>query len=334
MSSDEFDDFDLDFVNSASNKVKTTWSKNNLEKGSLKDLTDVTNTLSESCPVPSKKKKGKDNFIDSVSVPGKKKATEAEEFSESDEEVSDSKKSISRDVSITPPGSPGATPDKPGRGAKRTKKTEQALKKIQKAKENTNAVLRNANTLLNYEDRCSNYRPRSSVEDNSFELKVRWKADVLRIEVDPSFRMSQVLEAVAGKAGVTARELSLYQDQVSGAAIPRDATVRALGLSIVSVLHARVKVVTVEEDGEEAGRGEQGIEVKLQTKDRRAKHVTLRIEPQDKMETVMEKFCQESELERAQVKFFFDGELLNPDETAEDLELEGGECIDVHVNEK
>ena len=330
MSSDEFDDFDLDFVNSASNKVKTTWSKNNLEKGSLKDLTDVTNTLSESCPVPLKKKKGKDNFMDSVSVPGKKKATDAGEISQSDEEVSDRKKSISRDVSITPPGSPGATPDKPARGAKRTKKTEQALKKIQKAKENTNAVLRNANTLLNYEDRCSNYRPRSSVEDNSFELKVRWKADVLRIDVDPSFRMSQVLEAVAEKAGVTARELSLYQDQVSGAAIPRDATVRALGLSIVSVLHARVKVVTVEE----AGSGEKGIEVKLQTKDRRAKHVTLRIELQDKMETVMEKFCQESELERAQVKFFFDGELLNPDETAEDLELEGGECIDVHVNEK
>ena len=29
-------------------------------------------------------------------------------------------------------------------------------------------------------------------------------------------------------------------------------------------------------------------------------------------------------------RFFFDGEELNEDETGEDLDLEGDECIDVH----
>jgi hypothetical protein len=34
----------------------------------------------------------------------------------------------------------------------------------------------------------------------------------------------------------------------------------------------------------------------------------------------------------SQVKFKFDGEILDLDETPVDLELEGGECIDVLVS--
>jgi hypothetical protein len=33
------------------------------------------------------------------------------------------------------------------------------------------------------------------------------------------------------------------------------------------------------------------------------------------------------------LKFSFDGELLNPNETPVDLDLEGGECIDLYISE-
>ena len=100
----------------------------------------------------------------------------------------------------------------------------------------------------------------------------------------------------------------------------------------MSVLHARERVANLDEGEADAGDGT--IELKLQTKDRKVQPVMIKIESTDKMEKVMEKFCAESGMERTKLKFFFDGEQLQPGETAEDLDLEGGECIDVHVNEK
>ena len=53
----------------------------------------------------------------------------------------------------------------------------------------------------------------------------------------------------------------------------------------------------------------------------------------DKMEIVMARYTSETGLARTKLKFFFDGEPLDGGSTAEDLELEGGECIDVHITD-
>ena len=53
----------------------------------------------------------------------------------------------------------------------------------------------------------------------------------------------------------------------------------------------------------------------------------------DKMEVLMDKFCQLKGIEKASARFYFDGEDLVPSDTSETLYLEGGECIDVHINE-
>ena len=49
------------------------------------------------------------------------------------------------------------------------------------------------------------------------------------------------------------------------------------------------------------------------------------------MKEVMDKYVQKIGLDREKVKFFFDGEELEENQTAEELEMEGGECIDVHI---
>ena len=120
---------------------------------------------------------------------------------------------------------------------------------------------------------------------------------------------------------------TMYLGENSEEQISRDSTVCGLGLSIVSVLYGRGRVVA------EGAKDEGTIQVKLQTKDRRAQPVILDIRPIDTMETVMEKFSTQTGLDRKKLKFFFDGEQLEGETTAEDLELEGGECFDVHVAE-
>ena len=340
---DDFDDeFDIDFVNSASNKVKAKWAKTSIDK----DLRDVTNTLDDDTKGSKKKKKSKsNNFLDSASpVVAKTSNVDLVNSGDSEEEeVLQKSKEASLEITITPPGSPSNSPpstEKPTRGSKRTKKTEQALKKIQKSKVR-NDLLRSADMSIAQADReimsqSLRNRHHHVREEPTFELKVRWKAEVFRFEVKQTDRISSVMEKMAGMAGISANEISIYKDQVSGVPMAREATVQSQGLSIVSVLHARAKVNTVDEEGDTptAGASVGGIELKLQTKDRRAQPVTVRIEAADKMELVIQKYCEETKLGKDKVKFFFDGEQLNPNETAEDLDLEGGECIDVHVIEK
>ncbi len=345
MDEDDFEDeFDIDFVNSASNKVKAEWAKTSIDK----DLRDVTNTLNDDNLESKKKKKSKiSDFIENASSDKPVSKTNNIDIlnleASDEEEVPSRKKETSLDVTITPPGSPSNSPpstEKPTRGSKRTKKTEQALKKIQKSKVR-NDLLRSADLSLAQADReimAHSLRYRHHYvreEEATFELKVRWKAEVFRFEVKQTDKMSKVMEKMAELASISVNDISIYKDQVSGVPLPKESTVQSQGLSIVSVLHARAKVITVDVEGDTArAPSAGGVELKLQTKDRRAQPVTVKIAASDKMEVVIQKYCEETKLEKEKVKFFFDGEQLNPDETAEDLDLEGGECIDVHVIEK
>ena len=113
MDGDDFDDeFDIDFVNSASNKVKAKWAKTSIDK----DLKDVTNTLDEDSKGSKNKKKSKSsNFIDIASSDKQVFKTNSidilnSEASDEDEEVPPRSKEASLNITITPPGSPSNSP--------------------------------------------------------------------------------------------------------------------------------------------------------------------------------------------------------------------------------
>ena len=57
------DEFDLDFVNSATNAVMSKWTKGHVGKDKSKDLKDVTNINDIELQVSKKKKKESNNFI-------------------------------------------------------------------------------------------------------------------------------------------------------------------------------------------------------------------------------------------------------------------------------
>ena len=320
------DEFDFDFVNTASKTVKENWCKNRLDR-SKKDLKDVTNTLGDSPTGPSKKKRGKrDDFIDSPSLPSTSKAAEDED----DDLIPIRDKTKPKEpITITPPGSPDGSSDindkKYSRGAKATQKTKAALKKMQKSKFANE--LRYDNTTMILEQMERQVPHFHEPLHRLIELKIRFMADIHRIEVREIDKISLVMEKLSEQIKVAAKDINLYKDSEAVEPLAKDRTVKDAGLSIVSVLAARCKVVSA------TSAANSKIEIKLQTKDRRAQPVMISIEANDTMLALMEKFCQESGLEKSKVKFFFDGEQLNETDTAEDLELEGGECMDVHVTE-
>ncbi|XP_066990955.2 DNA repair protein Rad60 [Anabrus simplex] len=76
---------------------------------------------------------------------------------------------------------------------------------------------------------------------------------------------------------------------------------------------------------------ENSLEFKLLFKDRK-KPLLLRIKNDQNMKLLMIKCAEELELPLDSLKFAFDGEPLDPSATPSDLDMEGGECIEVSTS--
>jgi hypothetical protein len=74
------------------------------------------------------------------------------------------------------------------------------------------------------------------------------------------------------------------------------------------------------------------IELKIQRKGHK-EPILIPIKKNQKMRVLMLKCSEYLELPDEKLKFSFDGESINPNETPMDLDLEGGECIDLYVSE-
>jgi len=306
------DEFELDFVSKATKTVQNNWKKSFDRKSETKLVKSGSKPkLISDDSAPPSENLGKDN---------KNLPVEVIEIAADDKAV---------DVSITPPPSPTGTPTSTVRGAKITKKTQKALDKLKTANIVKNMAETRRKNSCNENGMDDVFICLSDDEniayDGDIELKVRWKTDIIRVKVSKKDKMGKVMDSLATKVGVSIGDINMYLSENSEEHISRDSTIAGLGLSIVSVLYGRERVVV------EGAKDEGTMQVKLQTKDRRVQPVLVDLRPTDKMETVMAKFCVQSGLERKKLKFFFDGEQLNGDITAEDLELEGGECLDVHV---
>jgi len=294
------DEFDLDFIGNASKKVHENWDNKFPSVGKFKENpSPEKNAVLNVAPTPPKRSKGKEN-CESVSI----------HVSDDDE-----------NVAVTPPSSMPNTPQSTVRGAARTKKTQKALEKLLKSSDSlkrndSNVSISDETTVVLSDDE----------DEKDIEIKVKWKSEILRVNVTPKEKMGKIADRIADNVGLPVGELNLFHNKTEKI-ITRDETVGGLKLSIVSVLQARARLQSSKDTS-----NDDGIELKLQTKDRRAQPLIVKVRPTDSMDIVMQKFSDESSTPREKLKFFFDGEELVGTDTVEDLELEGGECFDVHVS--
>jgi len=319
MNASDEDEFDFDFVNNASKKVQSNWAKDfNREKSesrrsamrdkAAEEQGKVEKSEKTETSAPSPVKAGKENSL----------------------EMSKETKAVDSPVEITPPGSPtGGTPlsARTVRGANRTNKTKKALAQLKKTTAVSSgrlavreSVRLEEGGLLSSDE--ENGDGEEVFKEDTIKVKVMWKGKVERVTVSWAERMGKVMDRVAGMVGVPCSSLLLYRGEEL---LGREETVGGLGLSVASVLQGRVRVAV---EGETP---QGGIELRLQTKERRGQVVLITIFPTEQMKEVMDKYVQKIGLDRAKVKFFFDGEELEENQTAEELEMEGGECIDVHI---
>ena len=72
------------------------------------------------------------------------------------------------------------------------------------------------------------------------------------------------------------------------------------------------------------------LQFKVQSQNR-SSVVSIFIRAEDAMIVLMEKYSSQTSYPLTNLTFMFDGEILREDDTPTSLDLEGGECIDVHI---
>ena len=120
-------------------------------------------------------------------------------------------------------------------------------------------------------------------------------------------------------------------------------TYKSAGLLVTSFIDASQRVPEdeiniVDEAGAAAKeKEEQSNEGKIVLKfqsDRRRGAEMIWVAKDERFEGIMARYAAKAGVDLAALKFLFDGEPLGRLDTPLDLDLEGGECIDVHVDAK
>lgn len=234
----------------------------------------------------------------------------------------------------------GPPPAKRGRGGRKPRMTKEerqanlAKRKTERALESLMASTAAAASANNSVIREDNDDVEEVDDYDSFVgqlmVKIEWKLDIFRLAVFPSDRIGTVLDRAAKHVDADPASVQLL---LQGEALRRDQTIAAKGVTIASILELRakggVKKGSDEDEVEEEEElDEDQIQLKFRTKDRKSE-VKLVIGLAEKFSVVMKQYAERRGVALKSLKFVFDGEIVNPDETPEDLDLEGEECIDV-----
>jgi len=172
-------------------------------------------------------------------------------------------------------------------------------------------------------------RRRLSVDD-LLVVKVRWKyGKIVRIQVNKSDRLGVLMDRFCSQAPADLEKTRL---SLNGRTLERNETCISAGITVTSFVDAAEVFTHSKESGGESPEvsNDGRIELKIQSSDRKNVEF-LRVRPNDRFEVMMTKYAEKLGVKLESIRFMFDGEKLNGFDTPEDLDLEGGECIDAHL---
>ncbi|KAI9561806.1 hypothetical protein GHT06_012767 [Daphnia sinensis] len=162
-------------------------------------------------------------------------------------------------------------------------------------------------------------------DDEIVVVKVRFIAQkVWRIELKRAEYFKTICQKLSENTGVDAGKINLYFNEQL---LDVYDSLKTRPLRITDIIDALVcsKNATVAPN-------DNMLEFKVQSQNRNSQ-VVVSIRAEDPMKILMQKYAEATGCNLAKLTFKFDGELLTDSDTPSNLELEGGECIDVYVRE-
>ncbi|KAK4324043.1 hypothetical protein Pmani_005292 [Petrolisthes manimaculis] len=223
---------------------------------------------------------------------------------------------------------------------KKTKKTNKSTKEMtmKKELEELSNQISKDNALCDQLNQSDVVLLSDEEEDVNREinLRIRWGTEIVRISIRKLQPFSEVYRQLGEKHGVSPSHIMLSHNH---RLIPHTVCPHDLAITIVDFIEGGI----MEEDVHECSSNSKNtmssqshitqapdsIALKVQNSNSKAT-LTIHISKSDKMKILMHRYAELKDAKLEDLKFFFDGERLNPNDTPSSLDLDGGECIDVY----
>ncbi|CAH1231425.1 NFATC2IP [Branchiostoma lanceolatum] len=107
-------------------------------------------------------------------------------------------------------------------------------------------------------------------------------------------------------------------------------TPQSIGLHIADIIDCSISNASMAVEEEEVASTEGKHELKIQGKERRTEK-TFSVDKSEELLRIMQEYAAFRELPLNRLVFKFDGDVISPNDTPEDLDMEGGETIDARA---
>lgn len=168
-------------------------------------------------------------------------------------------------------------------------------------------------------------------DNEEMSVKVYWQnLEVFKFNIRKYQKLTQIFNYFMDKEGVSNDKLLfLYNDRI----IKMDDTPDSINYSIAKfidggIVNQNVSHLVTKNSSENVV---NGIKVKFQCQNVKKPFETT-LGADDKFASAMMKCAEHLEVQLERLKFYFDGDLISNKSTPRELELEGGECIDVKIS--
>ncbi|XP_066966881.1 uncharacterized protein [Macrobrachium rosenbergii] len=235
-----------------------------------------------------------------------------------DEEASEKK---SGDLDISCLDTPVKIPKKKRKGRDTVKKALESLKQFSEelSQLKTDGSFNGDIMVLSDTD--------DDAENEVLTLFVKFESNYIRCKVRQFQKFSSVYDDVADRLSLNVAQVLLCHDDK---VICRDKCPVDLKLKYGDIIECGVQSQSAVQVRATVMKQSPGtIPLKVQNSDKKGV-VTIFIRPDAKMKELMHRYAEEKNIPVEELRFSFDGETLNPNDTPKSLDLEGNECVDVY----
>ncbi|XP_047040727.1 dentin sialophosphoprotein-like [Helicoverpa zea] len=172
-----------------------------------------------------------------------------------------------------------------------------------------------------------------SLEDDNEEMsvKVYWRSlEIFKFNIRKYQKITQLFNYFSEKEGVSSNHLLfIYNDKI----LKMDDTPDSINYNIAKFIDGGIVNQDVRKliAGNNENNESSGFKLKFQCQNKKKPFETF-MNPHEKLMLAMIKCAEHLETPLERLRFYFDGDLISSKNTPQDLELEGGECIDVKIS--
>ncbi|KAL1465717.1 hypothetical protein WDU94_005260 [Cyamophila willieti] len=192
---------------------------------------------------------------------------------------------------------------------------------LKATKSNNVHILHDSPVLIDSDNECD--------ADDIVNVKVVWRqSEPHSFPIVKKKDLGSIYEFFAKRENVTIQKILLSKkDQV----LSPHCTPLSIEYKVTDILEGGILEETVNKhQGASNQQDKNCIEVKVQQKNVK-KPLLIQLHKSNEMHILAKKVAAELGIDEEKLKFNFDGDVLDLDETVESLDLEGGECFDLVV---